>query len=130
MKNSNYILLMIVLLFHVICLDAQQYSHNLGQKQFETSNHLGNVVATSSDRKQGIIQSSTGKLITQDPDIITYSDYYPYGMLIEGRNDSEAYRFGFQGQEQDDEVKGSGNAVNYTYRMHDPRLGRFLQWIL
>ncbi len=36
------------------------------------------------------------------------------------------YRFGFQGQEQDDEVKGDGNSVNYKYRVHDPRLGRFL----
>jgi len=35
------------------------------------------------------------------------------------------YRYGFQGQEKDDEVKGKGNSVNYTYRMHDPRLGRF-----
>ena len=25
----------------------------------------------------------------------------------------------------DDEVKGDGNSVNYSFRMHDPRLGRF-----
>jgi len=35
------------------------------------------------------------------------------------------YRYGFQGQEKDDEIKGSGNSVNYKYRMHDSRLGRF-----
>ena len=35
------------------------------------------------------------------------------------------YIFGFQNQEMDDEVKGEGNSVNYKYRMHDPRLGRF-----
>jgi RHS repeat-associated protein len=34
-------------------------------------------------------------------------------------------RYLFQGQEMDDEVKGEGNSVNYTFRMHDPRLGRF-----
>lgn len=34
-------------------------------------------------------------------------------------------RYGFQGQEKDDEIKGAGNSVNYKYRMHDPRLGRF-----
>ena len=38
---------------------------------------------------------------------------------------TEAYRYGFQGQEKDDEVKGAGNSVNYKYRMHDPRVGRF-----
>ncbi len=38
---------------------------------------------------------------------------------------SGEYRYGFQGQEADNEVKGEGNSVNYKYRMHDPRLGRF-----
>jgi len=38
---------------------------------------------------------------------------------------SSEYRFGFQGQEVDNEIKGNGNSVNYKYRMHDPRIGRF-----
>jgi RHS repeat-associated protein len=37
----------------------------------------------------------------------------------------EYYRYSFQGQEKDDEIKGSGNSLNYKYRMHDPRIGRF-----
>jgi RHS repeat-associated protein len=35
------------------------------------------------------------------------------------------YKYGFQGQERDDEMKGEGNSVNFEYRMHDPRIGRF-----
>ena len=35
------------------------------------------------------------------------------------------FRYGFQGQEKDDEIKGEGNSINYKYRMHDPRIGRF-----
>ena len=38
---------------------------------------------------------------------------------------SSDYRYGFQGQEKDDELKGPGNSLNYTFRMHDPRVGRF-----
>jgi RHS repeat-associated protein len=38
---------------------------------------------------------------------------------------NSAYRYAFQAQERDDEVKGEGNSINYTYRMHDTRLGRF-----
>ncbi|WP_346432374.1 RHS repeat-associated core domain-containing protein [Flavobacterium lipolyticum] len=38
---------------------------------------------------------------------------------------SDSYRYGFQGQEKDDELKGEGNSLNYTFRMHDPRVGRF-----
>jgi RHS repeat-associated protein len=47
-------------------------------------------------------------------------------MLVPNRhNNSGEYRYGFQGQEKDDEVKGEGNSLNYTFRMHDPRVGRF-----
>ncbi|MCB9196597.1 MAG: hypothetical protein H6598_10270 [Flavobacteriales bacterium] len=39
----------------------------------------------------------------------------------------ELYRYGFQGQEKDDEIKpGEGNSYAYTFRFYDPRLGRFL----
>lgn len=47
-------------------------------------------------------------------------------MLLPGRHaNTSDYRYGFQGQEMDDELKGEGNSVNYRYRMHDPRVGRF-----
>ena len=61
-------------------------------------------------------------------DVKSYSDYMPFGMQMPNRNGSDnadSYRYGFQGQEKDDEVKGEGNSVNYKYRMHDPRIGRF-----
>ncbi len=57
--------------------------------------------------------------------IRTCSDYSPFGVELDGRTVSSGYRFGFQNQELDDEIKGEGNSVNYTFRMHDPRLGRF-----
>ncbi len=53
---------------------------------------------------------------------------YLFGMLMPGRHDElpgRTYAYGFQGQERDDEVKGAGNAINFKFRMHDPRLGRF-----
>ncbi|MBL0910918.1 MAG: hypothetical protein IBJ09_00990 [Bacteroidia bacterium] len=40
-------------------------------------------------------------------------------------DNSGEYRYGYQGQERDDEMKGAGNSLNYEYRMHDPRIGRF-----
>lgn len=46
---------------------------------------------------------------------------------MEARTGSaEGYRFGFQGQETDDEVYGSENAASFKYRVHDARIGRFL----
>src|SRR4030095_10014385 len=35
-------------------------------------------------------------------------------------------RYGFNGKEQDPEVKGSGTQYDYGFRIYDPRLGRFL----
>ena len=47
-------------------------------------------------------------------------------MLVPNRHGStDDYRYGFQGQEMDNEIKGEGNSLNYTFRMHDPRVGRF-----
>lgn len=46
-------------------------------------------------------------------------------MLDRHMSDVNGYSYGFQGQEKDDEVKGEDNSINYKFRMHDPRLGRF-----
>ena len=57
------------------------------------------------------------------------SKYYPYGMLMPGRHgeaDNADYRFGYQGSEKDDEVKGEGNSYTTYFRQLDPRLGRWL----
>src|SRR5690606_20837788 len=49
-------------------------------------------------------------------------------MLLPKRHGSvDLYRYGFQGQEMDDEIKGEGNSYAFTYRFHDPRVGRFLR---
>lgn len=44
-----------------------------------------------------------------------------YSSFFEG-----SYRYGYQGSEKDDEVKGSGNSYTTEYRQLDPRLGRWL----
>ena len=38
---------------------------------------------------------------------------------------SPNYRYGFNGKEKDDEVKGAGNQLDYGMRVYDPRLGKF-----
>jgi len=61
-----------------------------------------------------------------NPDVIAYNDYFPFGMLVPTRhNNANIYRYGFQGQEKDNEIKGIGNSINYKFRMYDPRVGRF-----
>jgi len=58
-------------------------------------------------------------------DVENSLDYYSFGMLMPERFGGGDYRYSFQRQEADNEIKGKGNSVNYKYRMHDARLGRF-----
>lgn len=39
---------------------------------------------------------------------------------------SNSYRYGFNSMERDDEIYGAGNSVNFTFRMYNTRLGRFM----
>ncbi len=47
-------------------------------------------------------------------------------MGMPGRQFSGGYRYGFNGKENDNEVKGEGNQQDYGMRIYDTRLGRFL----
>jgi RHS repeat-associated protein len=38
---------------------------------------------------------------------------------------NDGYRFGFNGQEKDNEVAGEGNEIEFKYRLYDPRIGKF-----
>lgn len=91
-----------------------------GLKQYEGTNHLGNVLAIFSDRKLGDIGSGF------KADVFRYSNYFPFGMTMIGREGGNEYRYGFNGMEKDDEIKGKENFYNFGARMHDPRLGRWL----
>ena len=52
--------------------------------------------------------------------------YYPFGSPMDGRTfGSERYRYGFQGQEAENEISGMGNYSFFKYRISDNRLGRF-----
>lgn len=99
-----------------------------GNKFFELSNHLGNVLVTISDKKIGVDNNSDGTVDYYTADVITANDYYPFGSLMPGRKFAAngLYRYGFNGKENDNEVKGEGNQQDYGMRIYDPRLGRFL----
>jgi RHS repeat-associated protein len=78
------------------------------------------------DISSNISNPSIGTIAYYTPDMISYSHYLPFGQIMPGRHGQEnSYKYGFQGQERDDEMKGNGNSLNYKYRMHDPRIGRF-----
>lgn len=53
--------------------------------------------------------------------------YHPFFLLQSSRNFKAGdYRFGFNGKEQENKVKGTGYEQDYGSRIYDPRLGRWL----
>jgi hypothetical protein len=95
-----------------------------GWKAYELSNHLGNVLSVISDRKEAGHCNDT-LVAFYYPDIIQNNDYYPFGSPMEGRGQqTKNYRFGFNGQERDNEVYGDGNSYTAEFWQYDPRLGR------
>ena len=98
-----------------------------GQKRYELSNHLGNVLSVITDRR--IQTCGASDVMHYEAQVVSVSDYYPFGMGIkerEWKDSSFGYRYGFNGQEKDDEIKGSGSSYDFLFRIYDPRLGRFL----
>ncbi|SDR89317.1 RHS repeat-associated core domain-containing protein [Mucilaginibacter mallensis] len=107
--------------------NAQAVWDTTGSKQYELSNHLGNVLVTISDKR--VQHSSNGTAIDYfDADIATAQEYYAFGGLMPGRTYVQAsnYRYGFNGKENDNDVKGTGNQIDYGMRIYDPRVGKFL----
>jgi hypothetical protein len=90
--------------------------HLIGQKQYEMTDHLGNVRAVVSDTK-----TDTNATVN------SYYHYYAFGAMIAGRTiDGLGYRFGFNGQMKTNEIAGIGNHYVFKAREYDPRTGCFL----
>jgi hypothetical protein len=103
---------------------VNEYAQELGHKQYEISNHLGNVMTTISDRR---IPVAAGSVLNHYiADVISSQDYYPYGSVMPGRNSSsEDYRYGMNKQESDKEISGTwGTHYSAMFWEYDSRLGR------
>jgi RHS repeat-associated protein len=96
-----------------------------GDKIYELTNHLDNVLVTINDKKVGVSSNNvTIEYFTSE--IITADDYYPFGMAMPGRKYRLAdgkYRYGFNGKELDEDI--NKDTYDYGLRISDQRLGRF-----
>ena len=81
----------------------------LGHRQYELSNHLGNVLAVITDNVNMVNSTENSEWYESQtwPTLIATNDYYPFGLAMGGRtsafseNDSVAYRYDFNGKEKD-----------------------------
>jgi RHS repeat-associated protein len=106
-----------------LTFNANNFTHYRGKKQYHLSNHLGNVLATVSDR---IIPESMDGLTVSSfkAEIKSASDYYPFGMLMPKRNHKPInIDFGFNGMRKENEWT-EGN-YDFGARIYDSRSGRW-----
>jgi RHS repeat-associated protein len=96
-------------------------SSYVGYKNYELSNHLGNVLTTVRDVVNG--DAANGYWA----DVSSIADYSPFGVQLDGRmQNAGGYRYGFNGMEGDNEIKGEKNSYDFGNRIYDPRVARFL----
>ena len=101
------------------------YARGLGMREYELKDHLGNVCAVVSDKKMSDIVSGLPEDFRAE--VLTMRDHYAFGMDLPGAvfTGSSGYRYGFNGMERDDEVKGAGMSYDFGARVYDPRVGRW-----
>jgi len=104
-----------------------RHSRAMGQRSYELTDHLGNVATVISDRKFAV--GPTGFVVYYIPEIRSYTDYYSFGFPIEERTGvggvrTRGYRYGFGGQEKDNEIYGDGASYTAEFWQYDARLGR------
>ncbi len=97
-----------------------------GNKVFELSNHLCNVLVTVSDRKLQVSDNGQPAAVSYYlADVMSANDYYPFGMMMPGRKySSDGYRYGFNGKEKDKDI--SSECFDFGARTYDSRVARFL----
>ncbi|MDJ1501195.1 LamG-like jellyroll fold domain-containing protein [Xanthocytophaga agilis] len=89
------------------------FTRMLGQKDYELTDHLGNVRAVVGDYRSGN---------TLQVALKSYANYYAFGLEMPGMN-YNAYRYGYNGKEKD---KDFANNYDYGFRIYNPAVGKFL----
>lgn len=96
---------------------------SLGEKQYELSNHLGNVLTVITDN----IGINTTDSVWAS--VVRTGDYYPFGLEMESRvwsDTTSSYRYGFNGKEKDVDEEFGNNTYDYGFRIYNASISRFL----
>ncbi|MBK7911560.1 RHS repeat domain-containing protein [Candidatus Pollutiaquabacter sp.] len=102
------------------------YLSPVGNKRYELSNHLGNVMTVISDKPVPIDTTSDGLWDYFNAFVVSATDYYPFGMGMPGRSSlpEPNYRFGHSGKEG--LGSGSTQLMYFGHRIFDNRISRWV----
>jgi RHS repeat-associated protein len=94
-----------------------------GEKQYEITNHLGNVMVVVKEQPLTLVNNGVFQLA----DVVSATDYYPFGLEMPGRvYEAGRYGFGFNGKIEDDEILSDGRWQDYGFRAYRSDIGRFV----
>lgn len=122
--------------FNYICLVGNSLMDMVMSQQFLSQSFLGSAVNGHTVQFTAQGSSVVIALMCQYRNVDVYGDSHATlelsgihltgyeGSTVTRVSDGAGYRFGFNGFEKDDEVKGSGNHISYGDNGYDPRLGR------
>ncbi|SFH37188.1 RHS repeat-associated core domain-containing protein [Pedobacter insulae] len=106
-------------------IDTTQFYYMLAQKQYELTNHLGNVLATVSDRKTPV-----GSGVDYfKADVINANYYYPFGSSLKSWQSDTTYKYKYQFNRKEIDKEGLGGGgwtYDYGFRIYNAQLGKFL----
>jgi RHS repeat-associated protein len=101
------------------------FTFTRGKKLFELTNHLGNVLATVSDKKFGTpVTGIPSQISYYTTDVKSAQDYYPFGMEMPGRQFNANYVYSFNGKRDDKDAEYGWQ--DYGMREYDRRRGQFI----
>jgi len=100
-----------------------EYTRTLGQKSYEFSNHLGNILSVMTDNKLPVDVGADGTIDYYSAEVISASDYYAFGskLALRGHTPNE-YAYSFNGKRDDEET----GTQDYGFRIYNPSIGKFL----
>ncbi|MBL4709024.1 MAG: RHS repeat protein, partial [Flavobacteriales bacterium] len=93
-------------------------------KNYQLTDHLGNVRVTFSDLKLSSLDGSNIPMVSSFAvDLNSLNNYYPFGAQMLGRSFvGSSYRYGWNAQERVDEIAGTSNHFTAQFWEYDPRV--------
>ncbi|MFN9393776.1 MAG: hypothetical protein ACK57W_10680, partial [Flavobacteriales bacterium] len=102
---------------------TNETTRELGHKQYEISNHLGNVLSVITDQKLPVVDATV--VVSYSAVVVTATDYSPFGVGLYGRSWSGEYRYGFMKYEIERSYSDTQTAYSSHFRSYCSNLGRW-----